>query len=113
MAFQEQQALYAQDFAESQDFELNSLPSPQLSCHVPLSTLHDWHTESCFCSGKIGPPQSMDILRVGTTVRYACEFFQLLRPFFGLKFADMQPAGSLHNLVTWQVGKTSLQESNT
>lgn len=55
----------------------------------------------------------MDILRVGTTVRYACEFFQLLRPFFGLKFADMQPAGSLHNLVTWQVGKTSLQESNT
>eukprot|EP00434_Breviolum_minutum_P003864 symbB.v1.2.003397.t1/scaffold190.1/size276550/22 len=44
----EQQALYAQDFAESQDFELDSLPSPQLSCHVPLSTLHDWHTESCF-----------------------------------------------------------------
>lgn len=28
IAFQEQQALYAQDFAESQDFELNSLPSP-------------------------------------------------------------------------------------
>lgn len=81
MAFQEQQALYAQDFAESQDFELNSLPSPQLSCHVPLSTLHDWHTESCFCSGKIGPWQSMDILRVGTTVPYACEFFPIASAF--------------------------------
>lgn len=76
--------------------------------HFMIGTLNH-----VFVVERLDPDKAWTFFVSGLRYHTPVNFSQLLRPFFGLKFADMQPAGSLHNLVTWQVGKTSLQESNT